>query len=42
MNPTLRWITFEAIMYASLSINGVSASKFNSLERNRISRLDIS
>ncbi len=42
MNTTLRWIAFEAIMNAILPINGISASKFNSFQKNHISKLDIS
>lgn len=42
MNTTLRWIKFESIMNAILLINRISASKFNSFNKNHISKLEFS
>ncbi len=40
MNTTLRWIKFESIMIAILSINGISASKINRFDKIHIRRLE--
>lgn len=40
MNTTLRWIKFEAIMIAILSLKGISALKFNNFDNNHIRRLE--
>jgi len=40
MNTTLRWIRFEAIMIALLPTQGISASKFNSIQNNHISKME--
>ncbi|MDF2941739.1 MAG: hypothetical protein K0S01_597 [Herbinix sp.] len=42
MNTTLRWIKFEAIMIALLSLKGISASKYHSFNKNHISWLEYS
>jgi hypothetical protein len=42
MNKTLRWISFESVMFSLFAVNGISASKFNRFKGIQIGILEYS